>query len=355
MNQQPLVTIAVAAYNVEKFIRKGMDFVFAQTYSNVEIILVDDGSTDSTSDICDELKLEHNNLTVIHKKNGGLGSARNTGIEHAHGKYIYFFDVDDAISPDLIEYNVYISEKYKSQLNIFSFHVLNYNDPKDNGEDIVLEERFINDNEILKKVYCDKLLFTKHGNGFVWNKFYLLSFIKDNKLKFGNQKIQQDEPFNMQLYPILKRVYISSKVLYKYFIYSSGNNGTRFLMDKFEIVTEVFYKFINFYNVWEIKDKRVLDYIYNRYWNNIIQSLTSNMIHKDNPMKYSEKINHMKKIIESNEVKRLIKYEANNSQISQSIYYRWIKAKQPKKILRYSRIRIFFGYLKNKLNNFLDN
>ena len=91
----PLVTVAIAAYNVERFLQDGIRSVLSQTYKNLEILLVDDGSTDSTPFLCDEIAKQDSRIKVIHKENGGLGSARNVGIDKAKGKYLYFFDVDD--------------------------------------------------------------------------------------------------------------------------------------------------------------------------------------------------------------------------------------------------------------------
>ena len=97
------ISIIVPVYNVEKYIRKCVDSIIAQTFSDIEIILVDDGSTDSSGIICDEYSSIDSRIRVIHKKNGGLSSARNTGIEEATGDYLGFIDSDDYISSDMFE------------------------------------------------------------------------------------------------------------------------------------------------------------------------------------------------------------------------------------------------------------
>ena len=115
----PLVTVAIAAYNVENFLVDGMNSVFNQTYDNIEIILVDDGSTDNTPKMCDEIAEKDSRVRVFHKENGGLGSARNVGIDNAKGEFLYFFDVDDTIEPNLIEENVKMAQEHNSDLVIF--------------------------------------------------------------------------------------------------------------------------------------------------------------------------------------------------------------------------------------------
>lgn len=98
-----LVSVIVPAYNVERYIRECIQSITDQTYSNLEIIIVDDGSTDSTGTICDSLADHDNRITVIHKPNSGLSDARNMGIAHSHGEWIAFIDSDDFVAATFIE------------------------------------------------------------------------------------------------------------------------------------------------------------------------------------------------------------------------------------------------------------
>lgn len=100
---EDLITIIVPVYNVEKYLDKCVETITKQTYKKLEIILVDDGSTDSSGKKCDEWKNIDDRIIVIHKKNGGLSSARNAGIDIAKGKYISFVDSDDYIDIRMIE------------------------------------------------------------------------------------------------------------------------------------------------------------------------------------------------------------------------------------------------------------
>lgn len=98
-----LITVIIPVYNVKSYLTKCVESVINQTYKNLEIILVDDGSTDNSGILCDNLKLKDNRISVIHKKNSGLGFARNSGLEISTGKYITFVDSDDYIEPMAIE------------------------------------------------------------------------------------------------------------------------------------------------------------------------------------------------------------------------------------------------------------
>lgn len=97
-----LITVIVPVYKVEHYLRKCIDSILSQTYPNLEIILVDDGSPDSCGQMCDEYAVRDHRITVIHKTNGGLSDARNAGLERMHGKYVTFVDSDDYVSPEYI-------------------------------------------------------------------------------------------------------------------------------------------------------------------------------------------------------------------------------------------------------------
>lgn len=101
---EPLISVIVPVYNVERYIERCVDSILAQTYTNLEIILVDDGSTDCSGRICDEVTKKDIRVRTIHQKNGGLSSARNTGIRYANGICYAFIDSDDYIAIDYIAY-----------------------------------------------------------------------------------------------------------------------------------------------------------------------------------------------------------------------------------------------------------
>ena len=110
-----LISVIVPVYNVEKYIKKCLDSIIYQTYKNIEIILVDDGSTDNSGIICDVYKERDKRIKVIHKKNNGVSAARNTGIENANGKWISFVDSDDWIDKNYFE--ILISKIYNNDID----------------------------------------------------------------------------------------------------------------------------------------------------------------------------------------------------------------------------------------------
>ncbi len=103
VSDKPLVTVIVPAYNVEDYLIDSVGTLLEQSYNNLEIVIVDDGSADSTPRLCDGIARRDSRVKVVHKRNGGLGAARNTGLDHATGEYITFFDSDDQLTPHAIE------------------------------------------------------------------------------------------------------------------------------------------------------------------------------------------------------------------------------------------------------------
>lgn len=116
--KKPLISVVIPVYNVEFYLGRCLDTVLAQTYQNIEIIIVDDGSTDSSSRICREYASKDSRIVVIRQKNGGLSSARNRGIHYAHGKFITFVDSDDTIQEDMIEYLYHLISTYDCPMSL---------------------------------------------------------------------------------------------------------------------------------------------------------------------------------------------------------------------------------------------
>lgn len=114
--EEKLVSVIVPVYNVEKYLSTCLESILTQSYTKLEILLVDDGSTDNSSQICIKYESKDDRIKVLKKKNGGLAAARNTGIANAHGKYIYFVDSDDCIHPELIYTTVSLAEQYNANI-----------------------------------------------------------------------------------------------------------------------------------------------------------------------------------------------------------------------------------------------
>ena len=108
MNSSPVISVIIPVYKCEEYIEACVDSILNQTFSDFEIILVDDGSPDNSGKLCDELAEKHNNITVIHQKNQGQAAARNNGVKVSRGEWLHFVDCDDSLHPEMLEslYNI---------------------------------------------------------------------------------------------------------------------------------------------------------------------------------------------------------------------------------------------------------
>lgn len=293
----PLVSVIIPIYNVYKYIDRGIKNLLSQSYKNIEIILVDDGSTDGSGELCDKVCKENKIIRVFHKSNNGAGSARNMGIEYAQGDFIYFFDIDDLCSNYLIEQNVELMEKEKVDYILFGFKVTSV-DSNHYIDEVKYKERLITSNKQLKDAFLNIIIPSKYGGGFPWNKFYRKSFLDKYQIRFEDQRIQQDEVFNLLCYEHLNRAYISSNVLYHYFIYEKGNTRSRYIPDRFEIYVSVREHFEKIKTHWNIHDEKFENYLNKRFYKGLDDTLRFNLNHKDCPLSFHEKRNTFYRLLE---------------------------------------------------------
>jgi len=178
--EKPLISIIIPVYKVEKYLEKCIKSVLDQTYKNIQIILVDDGSPDNCGNICDNYAKIDNRIEVIHKANGGLSEARNVGLKVARSEYIGFVDSDDYVSNEMFEnlYNTLISNDVDVSICNFYTVINNKNIIKnaDNGVEIY------NKLEILKEILLDKKI-----QSYAWNKLYKRELFKDIEYPVGKK------------------------------------------------------------------------------------------------------------------------------------------------------------------------
>lgn len=204
-----LISIIIPVYNVEKYLKKCINSIIRQSYNNIEIILIDDGSTDNSGKICDEYALKDNRINVIHKENGGLSSARNVGIEKAHGKYITFIDSDDWIDEEMILTLLKIIKNEKSQIAVCNYF-LAYNEniqiQKENIKTVNLSNI-----EALKKLYNEKLCTVMT---IACCKLFKRELFEN--IRFPEEKLHEDEFTTYKLLYKAEKISYSNKKLYYY-------------------------------------------------------------------------------------------------------------------------------------------
>ena len=149
MNENPLVSIVIPVYNTEKFLAQCVLSITKQTYRNLEIILIEDGSTDTSGVLCDQLAADDERICVFHRQNGGVAAARNLGIDKASGKYVLFLDADDWLDMDAIGSLVAYAEDNKVEVVKFNY-VREFKDKQLVKKNTFLEERVLRGEECLE-------------------------------------------------------------------------------------------------------------------------------------------------------------------------------------------------------------
>ena len=212
------ISVIVPVYNVESYLERCINSLLNQTYSNLEIILIDDGSTDRSGQICDQYK-NRDEFVVIHKENAGLGMARNTGLDVATGKYIIFVDSDDYIDNNMIQSLYEEIQKTSSDTCIGGFKRVYAN-----HSDVFKTE--LPKKEYIGQEVCTELLPIMFGRveGLpsvemsVWKVMFSNDIIQKNQLRFPSERefISEDIIFDTEYYPLSQKVCISPTVGYNY-------------------------------------------------------------------------------------------------------------------------------------------
>lgn len=275
-----LVTVIIPVYNVERYLREAIDSVLKQNYSSIEIILVDDGSQDSSPEICDQYSEKYENLIVVHKENGGSSSARNEGIQHisADSEYILFLDSDDILYEDAIAGMVDCAEKCNA--------------------DMIVPDRYETFNTKESKVvrHFPDEMYTENPKDFgayvlinkgrAWRAHSLLyktALITKNKLKFINGVISEDIFFNLDYLSIAENIQIYNKPTVKYRI-REGSVSRSFCPDYERIIwmmDEYVSEFLKVNNYGDVYRKSLTK-------RNIVLYMTS-IMSKENSMLSQEK------------------------------------------------------------------
>lgn len=213
----PLISIIVPVYKVEPYLRRCLDSIVNQTYTNLEIILVDDGSPDNCPQICDEYAAKDNRIVVIHKENGGLSDARNAGLDICKGEYISFVDSDDWVDERYIE--VMIDSAIKEDADI---SICNH---KKTATTTATRTTFQSKLILLNSVQAIEKIFGQESLTFIvsWGKIYKRRLW--NSLRFPKGKLYEDAYICHILYDDSKKICFINKILYYYFQRSDSIMG----------------------------------------------------------------------------------------------------------------------------------
>lgn len=214
----PLVTIATSMHNVEKYVSECIESMIAQTYTNLEIIIVDDGSPDNSGRIADEYALKDRRIKVVHQQNRGFGGGRNAAIDIATGDYITFVDADDILCPDFVEYMLHLIQSSGADMAISKncFTTLDMIQVKEEAVEIYSPEKAVAE------------FFYPYIHLGAWNKLYSVKFMKSHGLRFVPElKTGEGLEFITRAASLSNKVVVGNRKVYVYRLNNAGSATTK--------------------------------------------------------------------------------------------------------------------------------
>lgn len=268
---EELVSIVVPVYNMGSSLEICVDSLLKQNYSNIEILLIDDGSKDNSFQICNELKKKDDRIHVYHTENRGSGPARNTGIENANGRYIYFPDADDKLNKNAIRILVNAMENGKFDLVVFGYESI------DSKGNIVLKKQYPEmgkKGEQVRQDYSDYVASTrKYGiQGAPWNKFFDLNLIKKFSVKYPALRRHQDEVFISHYMCYAQRIHFIEDILYSHYLNDLKKEWMKYPVDYVDAVIDLYRSRRATVLTWNNRDIKTKEIVEHEYICNMIKA-----------------------------------------------------------------------------------
>ena len=257
------VSIIMPVYKVEEYVGKAIESIQAQTMTDWEFLIVDDGTPDRSGEICDEYAAKDERIQVIHKENGGAPSARNLAIDMAKGEYLYFLDSDDWAEPTMLEDMYNLAKRDNAQLVVAGFYIDTY---IGNGEymtdDYVVEDAVYPTKEEFRrnayKLFDKNLLYTP------WNKLYETKYIMENNLRFPTT-FWDDFPFNVSIVRDVERVTVTSRQYYHFLRARTESETAAYRPGMYEKREEEHGWMLELYRYWQVSDFHSTEMVARRY------------------------------------------------------------------------------------------
>lgn len=311
MDSNIKISVIMPVYGVEKFVGKAIESIQAQTLTEWEFLIVDDGTKDNSGVICDEYAKNDPRITVIHKENGGAPSARNAAIPLAKGKYMYFMDSDDWAEPEMLQDMYDLAEKNNAQYVVTGYYIDTYY----SDTEFFSQEQYVDDavfssqkdfRENAYRLFDQNLLYTP------WNKLYLSSYILENGLRFPNL-FWDDFPFNLSVIKDVERVVVSSKKYYHFMRARAESETAKYRPDMYDKREEEHGWLEGLFKYWGIEDNaNVNEMLARRYIERFIGCI-ENITNPDCTLKGKEKIAVIKDLLKNPNVKKSLNGTKPNS------------------------------------------
>ena len=297
----PEISVIVPVYNVEKYIPRCLDSLLGQTFDNIEILLVDDGSKDSSGDICDEYAARDERIKVFHKQNGGVSSARNTGLDNASGKYVMFCDPDDYAEPTWCEKLHEAIEESGGFFACCGYNQINIS--KNTSRIITINSEFDRPNNIsLLSLYISNLTYP------VWNKIYNKELIYYNNMRYDETiSIGEDLIFVLNYLKIkINDISFIPNPLYNYHTDITGSlTKAKIIPKQWELSCRIYDEIKNTLDIYKFDFLKYYKIYYNRLIHSIEGSI--NMVFAYD-ISLSERFSRGREILRSPQCREAFKY-----------------------------------------------
>ena len=249
--QTPIISVIIPIYNAEKYLNNAIDSVLDQSEKDVELILVDDGSTDNSGSICDNYIDRNLNIKVIHKKNGGISSARNAGLIVAKGVYVSFLDADDWVAPNTYESIINVLKQNEPDCVDFGLQYVRQNGEISYTWHALPKNVILNESYIAKTIIPSLLGLVDDKEHFIFeyscNKIFKMDIIREKKIFFDEtRRVWEDKPFLLEYLKYCKTYYSIEKLFYNYRD-TPGSLSRRFNMQFFDIIFKNYNLYVEWY------------------------------------------------------------------------------------------------------------
>lgn len=290
----PTISIIVPVYNVEKYLPRCIGSILNQTFTDFELILVDDGSKDHSRAICEEFCKRDSRISLIHKENGGVASARNAALRIAVGQYVMFCDSDDYVSPDWVQRLYSIASS-----NTDAFVNCNVWTVSSDGNPVLRYDSEDTEPIVYMNSYFD--LYASSLDSSLWNKIYSREIISENNLFFDeNLRIGEDVVFNVEYYKHCKQIILVNSPLYFY-----CNNATS-LTHTYRPNNMEMHRIVFDARLQVIEAEYLGNYLDN--WLYRFIQLLNEVFDKRNTMSFWEKIQYCQKMMQTEEFRYCVSH-----------------------------------------------
>ena len=288
-------SVIIPVYNVEKYIDRCLKSILSQNYDDLEIIVIDNGSTDRSGSICESYANEYANISVYHIENHGVGPARNFGLSKAKGEFICFVDADDYLVGNLFSD---VENQLDSQLDLLVFSY--YNSIEKNLSEIdrsakILPTEGKKDKSdfiaLFQELCLTDMMYT------VWNKIYRREFLEEHQIVFESYELGEDVRFNLNVYQHVNAVFL---VKSGYYVYISGRVDSamgQYNPNRMNYQLEELGKVDQLMTSWNIHDEQFVDQIKSRILMSNIQNISAQKIPLPLKRQYVEELCKNKEMV----------------------------------------------------------